>query len=165
MIRQFDEWTASLAEFNNFDTITGATVGIEAADFISRLHQFPVPNIDRPIKESLVPALGPIPFGLRSVVRNAITVWKAHGIIPYFVFSGLDVGKRDTSFEASEKAALINDQAWSLYYSSDATQSVNTFGRSDAVKPEDLFRYLQKVLREEEVKFIVAPYGAWAQVC
>jgi len=163
MIRQFDEWTASLAEYGPLENLRGSVVGIEAADYINRLQKFPVPNIDRPIKESLVPALGPIPFGLRSVVRNTIAVWKTHGIIPIFVFSGLDVGKRDTSFQGSEAAARINNEAWSLYYSNDASTSVNTFGKSEAVAPEDLFRYLQKTLREEAVDFLVAPYGAWAQ--
>lgn len=165
MIRQFEEWTAALAEVAPMHQLRGSTIGIEAADYINRLHQFPVPNIDRPIKESLVPALGPIPFGLRSVVRNTIAVWRSYDIKPVFIFSGLDVGKRDTSFTASEEAARINSQAWSLYYSNDASTSVNTFGKSEAVIPEDLFRYLQKVLREEGIDWLVAPYGAWPQVC
>lgn len=164
MIRQFDEWTASLAEMANLDTLRGSVVGIEASDYLNRLPKFPVPDIQRPIKESLIPALGPIPFGLRSVVRKTIDVWRKHGVTPLFVFSGLDVGKRDTTFNASEEAARINNQAWNLYYSNDAEKSVATFGKSEAVTAEDLFRYLQTVLREERVEYFVAPYGAWAQV-
>lgn len=164
MIKQFEEWSTHLAEAAPFEQLTGSVAGIEAADYLRSLPKATIPTIDRPIKEVLVPALGPTPFGLKSAIKASINVWRQKGIEPLFVFSGLEVGKREAAFAASEEAARINANAWNLYYNNDADASVTAFGKSDAVTPESLFRYLQVVLREENVDFLVAPYGAWAQV-
>lgn len=33
-----------------------------------------------------------------------------------------------------------------------------------ALKPEELYRYVQTILRENQVEFFVSPYSAWPQV-
>ena len=164
MIRNFDEWSASLVEMTAMNELSGGVVGIEATDYLSRLPKLPVPDVNRPIKEALLTALGGVPFGLKFVIKTTISVWKRNGITPFFVFSGLDVGKRDTSFVTSEDAARTNAEAWALYDNHQAEAAVEMFSNSGSVTPEDLFRYLQTILKEEGVGFHVAPYGSWPQV-
>jgi hypothetical protein len=168
MIQNFDDLYASFAEVQRFDALADGSnqfnVGIEAAEFLSKLHKFPVPGINRPVKEALLPAMGGTPLGLKAVIKTAIGIWRAAKITPIFVFSGLDVGRKDATFAQAEASVRANASAWSLYDSGRADEAVEAFSNSGSVTSEDLFRYLQTILREEDVRYQVAPYTAWAQV-
>jgi hypothetical protein len=167
MAQSFEAWTASLAEMARIDTLRGSVIGLEAAEFLDRLDDFSIPEIQRPIKEALLPALGGLPFGLKSAIRFAIKAFTDHGITPFFVFSGMNIDdsdNRENTFAASNLSANTIHQAWELYQNGDNTGTVDLFKKSGAVTPKHLFRYFQSILREEGIGFIVAPYGAWAQV-
>jgi hypothetical protein len=166
MIRDFEEWTAPMAEVARMSTLSGATIGIEASDYLDRLDKFHVPVVHPlVVKEPLTPALGGTPFGLKPIFRATIAAWRAQGITPLFVFSGLNVGKSDTALAEALRNSQTHSDAWALYDKNDPNNAVDTFRKSTAVAPESLFRLLQTILREEGVEFIVAPYGASAQVC
>lgn len=165
MIRDFEEWTAPLSEVAQMNTLRGSVIGIEASDYLDRLDRFHVPVAHGVyIREPLTPALGGTPFGLKAIFRSTIAAWRAQGITPLFVFSGLNVGKSDSSIAGALRSAQILTDAWLLYDKNDPKNAVDMFRKSTAVTPEDLFRLLQTALREEGVEFIVAPYGAYAQV-
>ncbi|KAF2396823.1 PIN domain-like protein [Trichodelitschia bisporula] len=164
MIRDFQEYSATIASTESLDTLAAFTVGIEATEYLNMLPKFPVADVSRPIKEALLPALGGLPLGLRFVIQKTISVWRQHKVTPVFVFSGLDFTKRDATFAASEASAAINAEAWALYDSHEPVKAVEMFGQSTSVTAEDMFRYLQSILREEGVEFVVAPYGASAQL-
>lgn len=180
MINGFEEWATSLSEWYEIEQLNGAVIAIEAADYLNNLIRNPNTI------EALLPALGGLPFSLRGFVLKDISILKSHGISPIFIFSGLDVGKddnkRDAAFHASDEAARIHASAWLQYDQHKPEEAVKTFKESGrrgrtavalraladsilaVVKPEDLFRYLQKILHEAEVPFQVAPYSALAQV-
>jgi hypothetical protein len=164
MLRDFDEWSAHLAEIASMSQLEGATVGIEAAEYLNRIAKLSVPEIDRAIVEQLLPALGGLPFGLKYVIQKTLIAWREHNITPIFVFSGLDVGKRDSTFATAEAGAQTNALAWAHYDNNQGELAVKTFAESGLVTAQDLFRYLQEILKEEGVAFQVAPYGAWAQL-
>ncbi|KAJ9637908.1 hypothetical protein H2199_007403 [Coniosporium tulheliwenetii] len=180
MINGFEEWATSLSEWYEIEQLSGAVIAIEAADYLNNL----IRNSNT--IEALLPALGGLPFSLRGYVLKDISILRSHGINPVFVFSGLDVGKddnkRDAAFRASDEAARIHASAWLQYDQHKPEEAVKTFKESGTqeeaaahalkvladlflavVKPEDLFRYLQKILREAGVPFQVAPYSALAQ--
>lgn len=180
MINGFEEWATSLSEWYEIEQLSGAVIAIEAADYLNSLIRNPNTI------EALLPALGGLPFSLRGYVLKDVGILRSHGINPVFVFSGLDVGKddnkRDAAFRASDEAARIHASAWLQYDQHKPEEAVKTFKESGTqeeaarivraladlflavVKPEDLFRYLQKILREAGVPFQVAPYSALAQV-
>jgi hypothetical protein len=160
----FSDWSANLAETASMDQLKGAVVGIEAAEYLNRLSKFAIPDIDRLIDEALLPALGGLPFGLRAVIQKTLTIWKERNITPVFVFSGLDVGKRDPTFITEERGAQINAQAWGFYDAAASVQAVDTFAKSGSVTAEHLYRFLQQILDHAGISYQVAPYGAWAQV-
>jgi hypothetical protein len=164
MLQQFELWSDELAQTGSMEQLQGATVGIEAAEYLNRLSKLSVPDIDRAIEEALLPALGGLPFGLKYVIQQTLDAWKKHEITPVFIFSGLDVGKRDPKFITAEEGARTNAQAWAYYDGNQGEAAVKTFAESSLVTAEDLYRFLQEILSEAGVAFQVAPYGAWAQV-
>jgi hypothetical protein len=164
MINTFSEWSATVAEHGNMNQLRGAALGIEAADYLDRLEKFNIPDLARPVKEALLPALGGVPFGLKYIIRATIATFRRNGITPIFVFSGLDAGKKDVNSSPSAESQPIITNAWQLYDNLDADGAVEHFRMAKSVTPEDLFRFLQTILREESVEFHVAPYGAAAQV-
>jgi hypothetical protein len=140
-------------------------VGIEAAEYLTRIQEFKLPaGQNAGIQpEPLLPALGGLPFSLARVVNHQLDALARHGIKPVFVFSGLNLLKDD--FTTSEQAARKLDDAWKYYDSNNATAAVEAFKASHAIKATDLFRFLQTILRNRDIQWIVAPYTATAQVC
>lgn len=176
MIQDFDAWSSNRSETNNFSDLEGSTIGIEAAFYLHRLLSLP------PAKEPLLSALGGYPFALRAHIENEIEILRGLQITPLFVFNGLDVGKKDRPFKASDDAARLNAEAWDLYHQHLAEKAVDTFGNSGKeaqempqavnkwaeslgfAKPEDYYHLLQSILHTKKVDFQVAPYSAWGQV-
>lgn len=159
MIRDFVQWTATLAETSDLEQLSGCRVGVEAADYLNQR----ILNHGR-AKEPLVPALGGLPLALNQHIEEDLDTFRKFDIEPWFVFSGLDITKQDNPFGQKTDEAAVNANAWNLYDSHQAEASVAKFGESTYVTPEDLFRALQAVLTERNIRFTVAPYSAWAQL-
>lgn len=124
MISTQDDWAANLAEHSKLDELSGFSVAIDAADHLTRLLN------DPQWKEPLLPALGGLPFSMKRLVLDDLQRWKNHNITPLFVFNGLDFGKRDRSFRASDDASRVTAEAWELYNQSEAERAVQTFGEA-----------------------------------
>ncbi|KAH7355762.1 PIN domain-like protein [Pyrenochaeta sp. MPI-SDFR-AT-0127] len=159
MIRDFVQWTATFGETSDLEQLSGCRVGIEAAEYLSQR----ILNHPR-AKEPLVPALGGLPLALTQHIEADLSAFRAADIEPWFIFSGLDITKQDNPFQQKQDEATVNANAWNLYDSHQAEASVAKFGESTYVTPEDLFRALQAILTQQNVRFQVAPYSAWAQV-
>ncbi|KAF1937929.1 hypothetical protein EJ02DRAFT_40221 [Clathrospora elynae] len=159
MIRDFAQWTATLLETGALEELRDCRVGIEAADYLS---QRILKN--ELAKESLVPALGGLPLALQRHIEADLAIFRHFAIEPYFVFSGLDITEQVDPFVQKKQEATVNADAWNLYDSQQAIESVAKFGESLYVTPEDLFRALQSILTDQHVRWTVAPYSAWAQV-
>ncbi|KAF2111426.1 PIN domain-like protein [Lophiotrema nucula] len=158
MIRDFENWNTTLGELSNLEELQGARVGIDAADYIyNRI-------LHRAGSEPLVPALGGLPLGLRKHIEDDLQYLSKYGIEAFFIFSGLDLAKQDDPFRERQLGAEVNAAAWSLYDNHQAEESVSKFGQSPYVTPEDLFPALQAIFVEHSVKFLVAPYSAWAEL-
>lgn len=135
----------------------------------------------RPLKEPLPSALGGFPLTLKVQIQDLLNQWRHHGLIPVFIFDGMDMGS-SKPFDGPTTAARANLDAWALYNHSQANEAVIAFGESSivvelllsvacllttflgAVQPSSLFRFLQLILDDNGVAFRVAPYKAWAQV-
>lgn len=166
MIHQFEEWSAhhGLTEQSSMGDLKDSVVGIETTEYLNRLNKMPYPELTRPVQEALLPALGGVPFGLKHIIKHHISTWRSHGITPIFVFDGLDMKNEDSAFNNSEENTAASSLAWEQYAGGDALGTVQTFGDSNLVTAKDLYRFLQTILQELNVEFMVAPYRAWAQV-
>lgn len=125
MIRDFEQWNASIGELSELSELSGCRVGIEAADYLAAR----ILNSPR-AKEPLVPALGGLPLALHQHIAEDLDEFARQGIEPWFVFSGLDITKQDEPFRHKQDEAAVNADAWNLYDSHQAEASVAKFGES-----------------------------------
>lgn len=182
MIAGFNEWAgaAQLGHTLPLEQLRNHRLGIEAEDYINNI------LINPPTREPLLPALGGLPFSLEDTVKNHLSSLSQHGIEPYFVFSGLSYTGQENKLQASLKAAKTVANAWELYGNSQPEHAVSEFGtlcthdfpcypRSGSCSPDEhplgtldvdnVYRYMQFLLKKHGVSFLVAPYSAAAQVC
>jgi hypothetical protein len=134
-------------------------IAIDAAYYI----QLFLDNI--PYHEPLLPALGGL-TGIETYIENDLDSWKANKTIPFFIFNGQTVvGQDEVSVERGKKANLKTDEAWDLYFRSEANEAVTAFGSNrGAFQVRNLFPMLQTILKKRNLHFLVPPYNACAQV-
>lgn len=125
MIRDFEQWNASIGELSSLDELSGCRVGIEAAEYLTNR----ILNHPR-AKEPLVPALGGLPLALKQYVEADLDAFREHGIEPRFIFSGIDITKEDFPLREKLEEATVNTNAWNLYDNHHAEASVAKFGES-----------------------------------
>ena len=79
--------------------------------------------------EPLLPALAGL-TGIRSSIEADLDQWKAHGVVPFFVFDGQPItGEDETTLARSRQSNKKTDYAWDLYFSSKAFEAVQAFGQ------------------------------------
>lgn len=170
-----DDWAASHTLSLPLSSLKGSVLGIDASHYIfHHLHHH---------SEPLLVALGGFPFALKSNIGRELQTFKNLGITCVFVFNGLDFGSREHQTHARAESARAFEQAWDLYDQQEADQVVSAFSSAGMVRglamflraanedndigtpePDSLYRFLQRILHENGVEFLVAPYSAAAQV-
>lgn len=156
-IRPFDEWAVGRTQSLPLSALKGAVVGIDASHFIEQ-HLI---NIST--REALLGALGGFPFALRNNIEKELQTFKNLGVGCVFVFNGLDFGKKDNR-AAPQSASRSFEQAWELYDQQQADRVVDAFSNAGTPPPETLYKFLQRILNQNGVSFMVAPYSAAAQL-
>lgn len=80
-----------------------------------------------PFHEPLLPALGGL-TGIQKHIESDLDQWKAHRIIPFFIFDGQAItGQDEISLSQGRRANEKTDQAWELYFSGRAEEAVSAF--------------------------------------
>jgi hypothetical protein len=125
MISSSEEFTADLLQHSALSELSGTVIAIEAAHYL-RTRVFEHPEW----REPLLSAVGGLPFGMKRLLQADLDKFQAENITPFFIFPGLDVGKKDNVFRESEEAGRINSAAWGLYDQHEAERAVATFGQS-----------------------------------
>lgn len=157
-IRALDDWAASHTQPLPLSSLKGAVLGIDASHYIfHHLHH-------HSSREPLLVALGGFPFALKSNIGRELQTFKNLGITCVFVFNGLDFGLREHQTHTRAESARAFEQAWDLYDQQQADQVVDAFSNAGTPKPDSLYRFLQRILHENKVEFLVAPYSAAAQL-
>lgn len=81
-----------------------------------------------PYHEPLLPALGGL-TGIQTHIEGDLDSWKANKTTPFFIFSGQSVvGQDDVSVQRGKRAIAGTDEAWALYFQSQANEAVLAFG-------------------------------------
>ncbi|KAK4504771.1 hypothetical protein PRZ48_002733 [Zasmidium cellare] len=159
----FKEWVKSEGLQQSFPIdagLKGREVAIEVEDYLNSL------LTNSQTREPLLPALGGLPFALKDHIDKDLENFRQAGIIPIFVFSGLEIGCRDrkTISKESKKALDILDEAWSVYDLGRGDDAVVAFGKACTYRTSHIARYLMFYLAQQSVQVIVAPYSAAAQI-
>ncbi|KAI1429540.1 nuclease-like protein [Xylaria sp. FL1777] len=118
-----------------------------------------------PYQEPLLPALGGL-TGIQSHIESDLDSWKANKTIPFFIFNGQSVvGSDEIAIQRGIRAIAGTDDAWSLYFQSQANEAVSAFGsHKGAYLVQNLYPLLQGILSRRGLYFKVAPVNAAAQV-
>ncbi|PLB38128.1 temperature dependent protein affecting M2 dsRNA replication-domain-containing protein [Aspergillus candidus] len=160
-IRPLDEWVSSrphLTQTLPLSALKGAVVGIDASHYISQ-------HLLQPsFREPLLVALGGFPFALRNNIERELQLFKEIGVACVFVFDGLDFGTKNQRPSVQPEAVQAFERAWDLYDQQQADQVVDAFSGAGTPRPHTLYRFLQRILHDHNIDYIVAPYSAAAQV-
>ncbi|CAG8268272.1 unnamed protein product [Penicillium olsonii] len=155
-IRPLDEWAVGRTQSLPLASLKDSVIGIDASHYINQ-HL-----LNQSTREALLGALGGFPFALRANIEKELQVLKNLGVSCIFVFNGLEFGKKEQ--RARSQSSRSFEQAWDLYDQQQADQVVDAFSSAGTPPPETLFRFLQRILVQNGVQFMVAPYSAAAQL-
>jgi hypothetical protein len=130
-------------------------------------------------REPLFNALGGVPCSLQEAIEKDVQVLKKHDVSLTFVFNGLDYATKEPSGARSATNLRAHEEGWLAYKNDDEDATVKAFGKAgkisapytllrpltiEAFTVETLYRWFQRLLKTLGVQFLVAPYGAAAQV-
>ncbi|KAG0244913.1 hypothetical protein BGW41_005512 [Actinomortierella wolfii] len=114
--------------------------------------------------EQYLAGIGGIPPKLRKAVEKELEGFKTHGIHPVFVFSGLNLMRKDKpSVNEGGKIAKRNF-AWDAVHNGKLEQAQSSWSSSNFVHQSDLVHLVIRILKEHGMNYMKAPYGAWAQL-
>ncbi|KAI0434696.1 nuclease-like protein [Xylaria sp. FL1042] len=154
-----DHWINDQCGTVPVSELEDTTVAIDAAYYLQ--HSLDTP----PAHEPLLPALGGL-TGIQSHLENDLDNWKANKTTPFFIFNGQSVvGSDEIAIQRGMTAIAGTDEAWSLYFQSQANAAVSAFGaHKGAYLVQNLFPLLQGILNRRGLHFKVAPVNAAAQI-
>jgi len=114
--------TFAAARTYDLSALEDCAIGIDASYY---LYLF----LDKsPFHEPLLPALGGL-TGIENHIDADLDQWQANKITPFFVFDGQSlVGQDEVSVRRARAANKKTDEAWELYFQSQAEQAVSAFG-------------------------------------
>lgn len=156
-VQKLDQWAGTRVQQSlQLSNLRDASIGVDAAYYLDL-------RINIKQAEPLKPALGGVPYMLKEDLKEDLLELKDAGIKPIFVFPGLDYVNKSPSEAQAQETTRAAENAWQKYRNKQEDDVVKEF--SKARYPIDtMFRYLQELLIENEVEFLVAPFSAVAQL-
>ena len=173
----FDVADGPVPRSHELSEIEDCAIAVDATYYLEQLLK------SGPSYEPLLPALGGL-TGIQDHIETDLAKWEARRITPFFIFDGQSITGQDELFTSRAlKAVEKTDQAWELYFNSEAERAVNAFGANTgmthssktvwiellthplgAFRRQALYPLLQKILKQRKLHFLVTPYNASAQV-
>ncbi|KAI0198994.1 nuclease-like protein [Astrocystis sublimbata] len=154
-----DQWINEQTATANVSELDDTTVTVDAAYYLQLF------LANAPYQEPLLPALGGL-TGIQSHIESDLDSWKSNNTTPFFVFNGQSVvGSDEITIQQGLRAIAGTDEAWSLYFQSQANEAVSAFGtHKGAYLVQNLYPLLQSILNRRGLYFKVAPVNAAAQL-
>ena len=169
-----EEWAASRVQTFPLSSLKDAAIGVDASYYLDL-------RLNKNSQEPLLHALGGFPYCLKRLVEDDILTLRQFDVSLVFVFNGLDFRNKEAPSSQSAANQRAHEDGWQHYLGGDADQTVADFTRASklnslnaagscglnehlAYPVEVLYKYLQKLLHDHQVQFMVAPYSAAAQV-
>ncbi|KAG8974004.1 hypothetical protein FRC05_007920 [Tulasnella sp. 425] len=134
-------------------------LGIDATHYLRTLLEHPS------TREPLLSATGGLPLALTSRIESDLRTLEKLHIKPVFVFSGLNVNKRQKTVNTIHVDACRDRKAaWDQYEGGMTSEATKLFQGRNPVIQWDLWRAVLRIFRHRNVEYMVAPYVAWAQL-
>lgn len=123
----FKEWAVNegITASGPIEQLRNRTVGIDAEDYLQSL-------LTAGNREPLLPALGGLPFTLKTRVDQDLDAFAEAEVVPVFVFNGLDLACHDTAsvLTESRKASTTLTDAWNIYDQGKGEEAVSMFSKA-----------------------------------
>ncbi|KAI0875010.1 hypothetical protein GGS24DRAFT_318395 [Hypoxylon argillaceum] len=117
-----DHWINDQVATAAVSELDDATVVVDASYYLQLF------LANAPYQEPLLPALGGL-TGVQSHIESDLDSWKANNTTPFFIFNGQSiVGSDEIAIQRGMRAIVGTDEAWNLYFQSQANEAVSAFG-------------------------------------
>lgn len=154
-VQKFDQWVNKHVELCPLNMLKDAVIGVNASYYLD----LRINNEVEPLKH----ALGGLPFTLKKAIEDDISLLRQHGVTLVFIFDGLDYVNKSAPDSQSGESRRAQEEAWHEYLSGNSKGTVSHFCKAK-YQIDFMTRMLQKILVENKIEFMVAPYSATAQV-
>jgi hypothetical protein len=179
LAQSFEQWAASSICTYDFEDprvqekLKDSVIGVDASYYLDL-------RLNKTSHEPLLHALGGFPYSLKKILDDDLQLLRSYKIEPIFVFDGLDFRNKEPPSSRSLANRRAHEDGWKHYSDGDPDQTVADFSRAGkmhestskspelrhqpACPVETLHKYLQKLLSDFQITWMVAPYSAVAQV-
>ncbi|GJJ68247.1 hypothetical protein EMPS_00593 [Entomortierella parvispora] len=114
--------------------------------------------------ELYLPGIGGTPSGIKAAIEKELEGFKAASIQPLFVFSGLSLIRKDKPHVNEDIKLAKRNAAWDAVNAGKMDLALSSWTSSPAVHQPDLIHLVIRILKENNVDYMRAPYGAGAQL-
>lgn len=106
----------------------------------------------------------PVAAQLLILSLSCLGPYRAASIHPLFVFSGLPLIRKEKPIINEDSKILKRNTAWGAVNSGEAGLAMSSWSGSYSIHHPDLIHLVIRILKEHNIEYIRAPYGAGAQV-
>eukprot|EP00742_Colponemidia_sp_Colp-10_P004976 GILJ01005317.1.p1 GENE.GILJ01005317.1~~GILJ01005317.1.p1 ORF type:complete len:710 (-),score=120.16 GILJ01005317.1:212-2341(-) len=115
-------------------------------------------------REPLLAALGGIPLSADAHMTADLEQFKHASIRPLFVFSGINMPRKERPFGHPDQKLVAKATAWEEYARGAVDKATATFSGLNTNVSPDLVNHVFSFLQRKNVEVFRAPYLAWAQL-
>ncbi|KAL7309521.1 hypothetical protein PS15m_010389 [Mucor circinelloides] len=155
-IRHFDIFTAErrLIQTSAVTQLKDTRLGIDGNYWLRKIV----------LKENTVAAMGGLPLRLTASIEKELEGFKASGIQPIFVFSGLSILRKDKPFSTEDARPSHRAAGWDFYDRGKLDLALSNWASSSGIHSAELLNTVLSILNKHNIEFIRAPYSSWAQL-
>jgi hypothetical protein len=146
-----------LVQISSLHFLRDTRLGIDGNSWLRRVLQ-------NAAKEPAAIAMGGSPNGLRVAIEKELGLLRNYNIYPFFVFHGITVPRKERAFSTEDLRPAKRASAWDSYEKGRTEHAYSGWSASSSVAPVELVNLAIKVLHDNNVEFMRAPYSSWAQV-
>ncbi|CAO3565577.1 unnamed protein product [Mortierella alpina] len=114
--------------------------------------------------EQYLAGIGGTPSCMRKAIEKELEGFKAASIHPLFVFSGLALIRKDKPYVNDDPKIAKRNAAWDAVNAGKIDLALSSWSTSYVVHQPDLIHLVFRILKERNIDYIRAPYGAGAQL-
>ncbi|KAG0254453.1 hypothetical protein BG011_005778 [Mortierella polycephala] len=157
-VRHLDFYTSqkNLISIQPLSILKDIRLGIDGNVWLKKI-------VSMAASEQYLAGIGGTPSCMRKVIEKELEGFKAASIHPLFVFSGLALIRKDKPYVNDDAKIAKRNAAWDAVNSGKMELALSSWSTSYVHLP-DLIHLVFRILKENNIDYIRAPYGAGAQL-